>query len=177
MPVSAASQSQAQRKHSFVEWGLIAVVIAYASLLLLGPLAAMVWGAFSEGFARFWSEITSPDVLHALKLTVLLGGGATALNTAFGLAIAWVLVRHQFKGKRFINGLVDLPFAVSPVIAGLMLILLFGRDGWLTPLADAIGLKLVFSVPGMLLATTFVSLPFVIREVMPILSQVGTQQE
>jgi len=137
----------------------------------------MVWGAFSEGFARFWSEITSPDVLHALKLTVLLGGGATALNTAFGLAIAWVLVRHQFKGKRFINGLVDLPFAVSPVIAGLMLILLFGRDGWLTPLADAIGLKLVFSVPGMLLATTFVSLPFVIREVMPILSQVGTQQE
>jgi len=159
------------------EWIVIAVVVLYAGLLLIGPLAAMVWGALAEGLSAFFREITSESALNAIRLTLLLGIGSTVINTVFGLSIAWILVRDDFKGKAFINGLIDLPFAVSPVIAGLMIILLFGRDGWLTPIADAVGIKMVFAWPGMLIATAFVSLPFVIREVMPVLRHLGTQQE
>jgi sulfate transport system permease protein len=103
--------------------------------------------------------------------------GATAINTVFGVCIAWVLVRDNFWGRRILNGLVDMPFAVSPVIAGFMLILLFGRTGWLTSITDALGVKVVFALPGILLATIFISLPFVIREVAPVLGQVSRDQE
>ena len=106
-----------------------------------------------------------------------MGAGATAINTVFGLCIAFVLARHRFSGHRFINGLVDLPFAVSPVVAGLMLILLFGRNGWFTPITERLGIKMVFAWPAMLIATTFVSLPFVVREVVPVLIHAGMQQE
>ena len=160
-----------------VEWVLIAAVVLYAAVLLVGPFAAVVWGAFSEGFGAFVEGATSPEALSALKLTLLLAVGATVINTVFGVCIAWVLVRDPFRGRGFLNALVDLPFVVSPVIAGLMLILLFGRDGWLTPLADAAGVKVVFALPAMLLVTTFVSIPFVVREVMPVLAEVGTEQE
>ena len=165
------------RRPGFVEWGLIGLALLYAAVLLAGPLVAIVWGALSEGVGVFLRQITADHALSALKLTLLLGVAATAINTAMGVCIAWVLVRDDFRGKRLVNGLVDLPFAVSPVIAGLMIILLFGRGGWLTPLADALGLKIVFAWPGMLLATTFISLPFVIREVMPVLAEAGVEQE
>lgn len=165
------------KRQGVIEWALIAVAVLYAALLLVGPLAAIGWGALSKGAGAFLSEITSPNALNALKLTLLLGLGATLINTVFGVCVAWVLVRDDFKGRRFVNGLVDLPFAVSPVIAGLMLILLFGRGGWFTPLSDAMGVKMVFALPGMLIATAFVSLPFVTRELMPVLAQVGTEQE
>ena len=165
------------RRPGPVEWALIVIVVAYAAVLLLGPLAAIAWGALSQGLGVLWEQVTSEDALSALKLTLGLALGATLINTLFGVCVAWVLVRDRFKGQRIINGLVDLPFAVSPVIAGLMVILLFGRNGWLTPLADALGIKVVFALPGMLLATTFISLPFVVREVMPVLSQIGLDQE
>lgn len=169
--------ARVKKKHSPVEWLLIAVVVIYASALLIGPLAAVFWGALEKGAGAFIAEVTSPNALNALKLTLIVGVCATAINAVFGLLVAWVLVRDNFRGRQLVNGLVDLPFAVSPVIAGLMLILLFGRGGWFTPLTDAAGIKMVFALPGMLIATTFVSIPFVIREVMPVLSQIGTQQE
>jgi sulfate transport system permease protein len=165
------------RRHTLGEWLLIGLVVLYASVLLLGPLIAIAWGALSEGLAAFMREITAANALSALQLTMVLGLGATLINTVFGLCIAFVLARHNFRGRRFINALVDLPFAVSPVVAGLMLILLFGRNGWFTPISDWLGIKMVFAWPGMLLATTFVSLPFVVREVMPVLVHAGTQQE
>lgn len=155
---------------------IIVLVLAYAGVLLVGPLAAIVWGAFSSGVSEFFAQLTSPNAIAALQLTVFLATAATAINTVFGICIAWVLVRDDFPGKRFVNGLVDLPFAASPVIAGYMIILLFGRNGWLTPLTDLLGIKIVFAVPGMLLATLFVSMPFVVREVMPLLAHVGTTQ-
>jgi sulfate/thiosulfate transport system permease protein len=164
-------------RRSAVEWLLIAVAVLYALALLVGPLAAICVGAFAHGVSALVRELTSPSAINALKLTMLLSVGATVLNTVFGTCVAWVLVRDDFPGKRLVNGLVDLPFAVSPVIAGFMIMLLFGRGGWLTPVADAFGLKVVFALPGMLLATTFVSLPFVIREVMPVLDQIGVDQE
>jgi sulfate transport system permease protein len=160
-----------------LEWVLIGIALLYAAVLLAAPLVTIVWGALSEGLDVFLEQITAADAASALKLTLLLGVGATVINAIFGVCIAWVLVRDDFKGKRFLNGLVDLPFAVSPVIAGLMIILLFGRGGWLTPLSDALGLKIVFAWPGMLLATIFISLPFVIREVVPVLAQFGVQHE
>jgi len=166
-----------KRKRRSWEWGLVFLVLLYAGVLILAPLLALIEGAFSEGIARLGEEVTRPDALNSLKLSLLLAAAATVVNTLFGTLIAWVLVRDRFRGKSLVNGLIDLPFAVSPVIAGLMLILLFGRNGWLEGLSNALGIKLVFAWPGMLLATVFVCLPFVIREIMPVLVQAGVQQE
>ena len=165
------------RRHSVVEVLLVLVVVVYAGALLVGPLAAIVWGAVSHGAARIASELGSASAMHALRLTLGLSVAATLVNTVLGTCVAWVMVRDEFPGKRILNGIIDLPFAVSPVIAGFMLILLFGRNGWLTPVADAFGWKVVFALPGMLIATTFVSLPFIVREVMPVLEQIGVEPE
>lgn len=165
------------RRSRLGEWALIAIVVLYAAGLLLAPLIAIVWGSLAEGLRAFAREMTSPDAISSLKLTMEMAVAATAINTLFGVCIAWVLVRDKFWGRRILNGLVDMPFAVSPVIAGFMLILLFGRTGWFTPLIDALGIKVVFALPGILLATVFISLPFVIREVAPVLSQVSIEQE
>ena len=158
-------------------WVLIAVVVLYAAFLLGGPLVAIIGGAFASGAGALWRELTSAAALNALQLTVLLAVVATIINTLFGLCIAWVLARDKFKGQAFINGVVDLPFAVSPVIAGFMLILLFGRNGWFAAWLEAANLKIVFALPGMLLATIFVSLPFVVREIVPVLTHLGEEQE
>ncbi|HEX8186021.1 MAG TPA: sulfate ABC transporter permease subunit, partial [Blastocatellia bacterium] len=159
------------------ERALIGLVLLYATGLLIGPLIAIFWGALAQGVSGFMREVSTADATASLKLTLILAVAATVINTIFGMCVAWVLVRDDFKGKRIVNGLVDLPFAVSPVIAGFMLILLFGRNGWLTRPIDALGIKVVFALPGMLLATIFISLPFVIREVMPVLAHVSLDQE
>ncbi|HEU4388530.1 MAG TPA: sulfate ABC transporter permease subunit [Blastocatellia bacterium] len=149
----------------------------YAAGLLIAPLAAIFWGSLNEGFAAFATAVTAPDAVSSFELTILMAAGATIINTVLGLSVAWVLVRDNFWGNRVLNGLVDLPFAVSPVIAGFMLILLFGRGGWFEAPLDALGIKVVFAWPGILIATTFISLPFVVREVMPVLGQVSRDQE
>lgn len=168
---------QAAKRFHIGEYAIIALVLAYAALLLIGPLVAIFWGAIAEGVGAFVQAITSDEALFALELTLILAVAATVINTLFGMCIAWVLARDDFRGKSFLNGLVDMPFAVSPVIAGFMLILLFGRSGWLTPLIEALAVKVVFATPGMLIATIFISLPFVIREVVPVLRQVNLDQE
>ncbi|HXU38212.1 MAG TPA: sulfate ABC transporter permease subunit [Blastocatellia bacterium] len=178
MPQVENRRAQKRRSPSRLgEWALIAIVVLYAAGLLLAPLIAIVWGSLAEGLSAFAREMTSPDAISSLKLTMEMAVAATAINTLFGVCIAWVLVRDNFWGRRILNGLVDMPFAVSPVIAGFMLILLFGRTGWFTPLTDALGIKVVFALPGILLATVFISLPFVIREVAPVLSHVSIEQE
>jgi sulfate transport system permease protein len=174
---ASGKQIPGSARAKIVEWLLIAIVVLYAAGLLLAPLVAIFWGALAEGVGAAVHELTSADAVSSLKLTLMMALSATVINTVFGLCIAWVLVRDKFWGRRILNGLVDMPFAVSPVIAGFMLILLFGRTGWLTPLTDALGLKVVFAPPGILLATIFISLPFVIREVAPVLGQVSLDQE
>jgi sulfate transport system permease protein len=174
---SRGSSRKPVTRAKLIEWALVAVVILYAAGLLIAPLIAIAYGALAEGIGAFMREITSIDAVSSLKLTLVMAVAATIINTVFGLCIAWVLVRDKFWGKRILNGLVDMPFAVSPVIAGFMLILLFGRGGWFTGITDALGIKVVFALPGILLATIFISLPFVIREVMPVLSQVSLDQE
>jgi sulfate/thiosulfate transport system permease protein len=169
--------------HSRVErpsgaaWLLIVIVVLYAALLLGGPLLAIAWGALSSGLTAMIRQLTSVEALSAFKLTLVLSVIATIINTVFGLILAVVLARDDFRGRRLVNGLIDLPFAVSPVIAGFMLLLLFGRNGWFTGIIDALNIRVVFALPGMLLATIFISLPFVVREVLPVLRHVGTDQE
>jgi sulfate transport system permease protein len=166
-----------RRSRGAAAWILIALAFFYFAVLLFGPLIGIVWGSLAHGASRLVSEAASREALYALWLTLGLSLGATVVNTLFGVPIALVLVRHRFRGRKILNALIDVPLAVSPVVAGLMLLLLFGRGGWLAPLAGRLGVKVIFALPGMFLATVFVSLPFVVREVMPVLGQIGVEQE
>jgi sulfate transport system permease protein len=169
--------SVVRRRFSPGRFLAIGGVLAYIGILIFAPLAAIVQGAFSEGAGPFIEALNHPEVWRAFSLSIALALGAVALNGVFGVMIAWVLVRHRFRGRAIINGLIDLPFAVSPVIAGYMLILLFGRTGWFAEWVAQSGFRVVFALPGMFLVTVFVSLPFVIREVMPVLQEIGTDSE
>jgi sulfate/thiosulfate transport system permease protein len=156
---------------------LRSVALGYLALVLLLPVGAVVWRALEGGIAPVWQAVTTPDALHALSLTLLIAAIAVPLNTLFGVACAVVLVRHRFPGKRLLDAVIDLPFAISPVVIGLALILLYGQQGWLGGwLADR-GVQVIFSLPGMVIATVFVSLPYVVREVTPVLREVGIEQE
>ncbi len=169
-------QTRARR----VAWGrvlLIGIVLAYLGVLILWPLLAVLQGAFAEGVGRFFAELSQPELRRAFWLTLVLAAGAVVANGIFGTIVAWVLVRQNFRGRSFLNGIVDLPFVVSPVIAGYMVLLLFGRTGWFGSLVEATGFRVVFSWPGMLLVTVFVSLPFIVREIMPVLQEVGVEPE
>jgi sulfate transport system permease protein len=156
---------------------LMGVPLGYLAVLLLGPLAAVLYGALSDGLPAFFAAVLSPLALHAFLLTAWMSGVAIVLNTVFGVAIAWTICRDRFRGRWMLGGLVDLPFAVSPVIVGLMAMLLFGRQGWLGPWLEAAHVKVLFSWPAMALATTFVSLPCVVREVTPVLEELGINEE
>jgi len=158
-------------------WGLRVLGLGYLTLLLLAPLVMIFYKTFQHGLAPPIDAITSPDGLHALKLTLLTVAIAVPLNTAFGVLCSLLLVRHKWKGNWLIDSVINLPFAISPVVIGLSLFLLYGKDGWLEPgLAEA-GIEVLFSVPGMVLACIFVSLPFVVRETVPVLQEIGTEQE
>jgi len=147
-------------------------------VLLLIPLLAVFWRTFEHGISEPLNAVTSPDGLHAFWLTILCVGIAVPLNTAFGVLTAVVLVRQNFRGKAALNAAIDLPFAISPVVIGLALFLVYApRDSWFGDTLAQNGLQVIFSVPGMVLATIFVSLPFVVREVMPVLQEIGTDQE
>jgi sulfate/thiosulfate transport system permease protein len=152
---------------------LVGVVLLYAAVLLLAPILALLGGAFRDGVEPVVQALTTPDALAALRLTTFLAISASIINAVMGLLSAWVLVRHQFPGKRFFNALVDLPFVVSPVIVGYVMIVMFGRLGWFRDFP----IQLAFSVEAMLVVTVFVSLPFVIREVQPTLAALTKEQE
>ena len=156
---------------------LRSVALGYLALLLVVPVGMVFYRAFEHGIAAAWAAVTTPPAQHAFFLTVVITLIAVPLNAVFGVACAWLLARREFRGKRALDAVVDLPFAVSPVVVGLALILVWGQDGWLGgPLAEA-GIRVIFSLPGMVLATIFVSLPFVVREVVPVLRDAGTDQE
>ena len=157
-------------------WGLRFLGLGYLTMLLLIPLVMIFYKTFEDGFGPPWEAITSPDGLHALKLSLLMVVIAVPLNTIFGVGCALLLVRHRSKVNPIIDAVINLPFAVSPVVIGLSLYLLYGTDGWFAFLGEE-GIKILFSVPGMVLASIFVSLPFVVRETVPVLQEIGTDQE
>jgi sulfate transport system permease protein len=156
---------------------LRSVALGYLAMVLVLPVGAVAWRAFAGGVAPVWQAVTTPDALHAFWLTVLIAAIAVPLNTLFGVACAVVLVRHRFRGKRLLDAVIDLPFAISPVVIGLALILVYGQEGWLGGWLAERGVQVIFSLPGMVVATVFVSLPYVVREVAPVLREVGTEQE
>ncbi len=145
--------------------------LGYLAVLLVAPVGYVFWKAFEHGVGPAWDAVTTPDALHALKVTLILTAIAVPANTVFGVLCALAIVRHRYPGAGVVNAVVDLPLALSPVVVGLALLLLYGRGGWLA------GHGVVFALPGMVLATIFVSLPFVVREVVPVLREIGTEQE
>jgi sulfate transport system permease protein len=160
-----------------VSWGLIAIVFAYVGFLIIAPLVALTLGAFEQGLAAIFQSFGQPFVLTSFWNTLWISLVVVIIQAIFGTIVAWVLVRHRFRGRSLINGLIDVPFAVSPVVAGYMLLLLFGRNGLLAPLVEATGIRVAFAFPGMVLATLFVTLPFMIRELVPVLEAFDIRQE
>jgi sulfate/thiosulfate transport system permease protein len=166
----------AQRR-SWVPAALIGVAIGYLGLVLFLPALNVFVQAFHKGIGPFLENLTRPDFQNAVRLTLLLALIAVPLNTVFGLCAAWALARKRFPGRTLLLSILDLPFAISPVVAGLMIVLLYGRNGWFGPWLEANDLKIIFAFPGMVLATAFVSLPFVAREVIPVLEETGPEEE
>jgi sulfate/thiosulfate transport system permease protein len=156
---------------------LLVLALGYLAVLLLLPLIGIAWTAFKPGMQVFRDTFGSADVRHAFVLTGIITAITVLVTTPAGVIVSWVLVRQRFHGRWILNGLVDLPFALSPVTVGLAAILLFGRGGWFNSWFDARGIQIVFALPAMILVTIFISIPFVIREVQPVLEELGTDEE
>jgi sulfate transport system permease protein len=156
---------------------IIGIGILYLGLIIYIPAANVFVQAFSKGLGPFLKTLTEPAFLNAVQLTLLLALISVPLNTVFGLCAAWAIARRKFRGRAFVLSVLDLPFSISPVVAGLMIVLLYGRNGWFGGWLEANNLKIIFAFPGMVLATAFVSMPFVAREVIPVLEEAGADQE
>ena len=165
------------KSFQFSKYVLIAIALLYLFLVLLIPAASAFYEAFHKGFGPFLEALQQPDFQEAVKLTLIIALIAVPLNTVFGLCTAWVVARNQFRGRALFMSIVDLPFSISPVVAGLMIVLLYGRNGWFGHWLEAADIKIIFALPGMVIATIFVTLPFVAREVIPVLEEMGPEQE
>jgi sulfate transport system permease protein len=157
--------------------GLRSVALGYLLVVLLGPLSMVFWRTFENGFGAAWAALSDPNTVHAFKLTVIIAAIAVPANTIFGVICALAIVRRRFPGKGIVNAFVDLPLALSPVVVGLALFILYGRGGWFGDWFQAHGIRVLFALPSLVLATIFVSVPFVAREVVPTLREIGNEQE
>jgi sulfate/thiosulfate transport system permease protein len=158
-------------------YGLRVVALGYLAVILVGPLAIVFWRTFEDGIGPARDALTSPETIHAFKLTLFITAIAVPVNTVFGVVCALAIVRRRFPGKGLLNAFVDLPLALSPVVVGLALFLLYGREGWFGGWLEERGIDVLFALPSMVIATIFVSLPFVAREVIPTLREIGDEQE
>jgi sulfate transport system permease protein len=165
------------RRGRIVRGVMLAVALLYVSILLLAPLAGIVIYALRAGVDTIGATFRQPDVQHAFILTFVIMLITVIVTTVFGVVVALVLARDRFPGKRFVSAVVNLPLAVSPVVVGLMAVLLFGRGGWFEPFFAARGLQIMFALPAMVIVTIFISIPFVIREVVPVLEELGMEEE
>lgn len=177
MSVRAEAPPAARDRGRRVRFLLIGAALAYVGVLLLAPLGGILWVAVKGGSHVVTDTLSRADVKHAYVLTALITLITVAVTAVFGLAVALVLTRDSFPGKRLLSGVVDLPLAVSPVIVGLMAVLLFGRGGWFEPFFAARGIQIIFAVPSMVIVTIFICIPFVIREVVPVLEELGIEEE
>jgi sulfate transport system permease protein len=161
----------------FVKWTLITMALVFALVFLLLPLVNVFYEAFAGGLRFYVRALSEPDNLSAVRLTLIIAAISVPLNVLFGLAAAWCIAKFEFRGKAFLITMIDLPFAISPVVSGLVFILLFGLQGWFGTWLDDHNIKIIFAVPGMVLATTFVTFPFVARELIPVMRETGSEQE
>ena len=162
---------------AWLRWSLIALAVLVMAALVVLPLVMVLGAAFAEGFGRWLDSLTQPDALSALKLTLFTVAIVVPVNAVFGLFTAWAIARFEFRGKQLLLSLIDLPFAVSPVVAGLCLVLLFGSHGWFADLLQRFDIKILFARPGIVLATLFITFPFVVRELIPLMQQQGADEE
>ena len=174
---TAAARTGPLAEPAWVRRTLIAVAVIFLALLLILPLVTVFYYAFKEGVRVYFAALSEPDALSAVRLTLLTAAIVVPANTLFGIAAAWAITKFRFPGKNVLTTLIDLPFAISPVIAGLIFILVFGARGWFGPWLTEHDIKIVFAVPGIVLATAFVTFPFVARELIPLMQAQGTQEE
>ncbi len=161
----------------WVRWTLISIALSFIFLFLLLPLGAVFTEALRKGFGAYVEALKEPDAWSAIRLTLVTAVIVVPLNLVFGVAAAWCIAKYEFRGKAFLTTLVDLPFSVSPVVAGLVYVLLFGAHGWIGPWLQAHDIKIIFAVPGIVLATIFVTFPFIARELIPLMQAQGTEEE
>jgi len=179
-PFRGAALKQSQRgteEAPLVRWVLISVALTFCFVFLLLPLANVFVQGLSKGLDYYLSSLTNPDSWAAIRLTLLVAAISVPLNSAFGMAAAWAIAKFEFRGKSMLITLIDLPFSVSPVVAGLMFVVLFGLQGFFGKWLDEHNLQVIFAVPGIVLATVFITFPFVARELIPVMQAIGTQQE
>jgi sulfate transport system permease protein len=169
--------STATQEPTWIRWLLISVTLGWLGLFLFVPLAAIFTEAFRKGLEVYWASLIDPDALSAIKLTLIAAAIAVPANLVFGIAASWTIAKFDFRGKQVLLTLIDLPFAVSPVIAGLIYVLLFGAQGWFGEWLIDHDFKIIFGVPGIVLATIFVTFPFVARELIPLMQAQGTEEE
>ena len=175
--MSERAQTSPIRDPAWLKWTLVGVALSYVLVVLLAPLLAVFIEALSKGEAAYFAAFQEPAALSAIQLTLLVTAIAVPLNTVFGLAAAWAITKFDFFGKSFLTTLIDLPLSVSPVISGLVYVLLYSIHGWFGPFFIDRGIEIIFAVPGIVLATTLVTFPYVARELIPLMQQQGTDEE
>jgi sulfate transport system permease protein len=175
--VKAPRPPKAGQDPAVVRWGLTALALGALGLFIVLPLVTVFVQALSKGVSVYLAAIREPDTLSAIKLSLLAAGIAVPLNLVFGVAAAWAVTKFQFKGKSVLTSLIDIPFAVSPVVSGLIYVLVFGAQGWFGDWLSAHDIRIIFAVPGIVLATVFVTFPFVARELIPLMESQGTEEE
>ena len=176
----SAAQQKSQRgteEPPFIKWTLIAIALAFCVVFLVLPLATVFVQALAKGWDFYWASLTHQDSWAAIRLTLIVAAITVPLNVLFGLAAAWAIAKFKFRGKSILITLIDLPFSVSPVVAGLMFVVLFGLQGFFGQWLDAHNIKIIFAIPGIVLATVFITFPFVARELIPVMQATGTEQE
>ena len=174
---SAHHPHDATGESPWVRYGLITVAVLFLGLFLFIPLASVFYEALRKGVDTYLAALVEPDAVSAIKLTLLVAAIAVPLNVVFGVAAAWAIAKFDFRGKNLLTTLIDLPFSVSPVISGLIYVLMFGAQGWFGPWLEAHDIKIMFAVPGIVLATIFVTFPFVARELIPLMQSQGSEEE
>ncbi|MFD6207686.1 sulfate ABC transporter permease subunit CysW [Peribacillus sp. NPDC060253] len=167
----------ATKEPKSIQWILISIVLLFLTLFLVVPLVAIFVKAFEKGAEAYFAAIAHPDSLAAIKLTLIVVLITVPLNAIFGVVAAWTITKYDFKGKNFLITLIDLPFSVSPVIAGLIFVLLFGLHGALGPMLQSFDIKVIFSIPGIVIASIFITFPFIARELIPLMQSQGTSEE
>ncbi len=174
---TTASQPRHRKSRLWVKWLLICVALVFSIVFLLLPLVNVFAQAFSKGLAAYWHALVEPESWAAMKLTLIVAAITVPCNLVFGIAAAWAIAKFDFRGKSLLTTLIDLPFSVSPVVAGLMYVLLFGLQGYFGEWLNDRDIKIIFAVPGIVLATVFITFPFVARELIPVMQATGTTQE
>lgn len=170
-------QQAATREPMVLRWALIGIAVLFMTVMLVIPLVAVFYEALKSGWDLYLAALTEPEALKAIQLTLITAAIVVPINTAIGLALAWLLTRFNFKGKQLLTTLLDLPFSVSPVVAGLMFVALLGANSWLGGWLEYFGFQVIFAIPGIVIATMFVTFPFVAREIIPLMQSQGSSEE